>query len=204
MKAFSREFALSDESTVADFGGSAHNWSLIAEAPRVTLINIDAGAFRKDLPRNLVEVVGSVLETGLPDGSFDIVYSNSVIEHVGGEDEQKRFADEARRIGKGIWIQTPAFECPVEPHYLGVFLHWFPLAIRVWLARWFTIWGWVNRPSRSDAVEFANDINLLRKSDMLRLFPDCRIVTERTFLIPRCYIAIRGFDDAASQSIKPN
>lgn len=44
---------------------------------------------------------------GLPRACFDLVYSNSVIEHLGTWEKQQAFAAEARRVGRGYWIPTP-------------------------------------------------------------------------------------------------
>jgi hypothetical protein len=55
----------------------------------------------------------------MSDQEYDIAFSNSVIEHVGDWERQAAFASEIRRVGKNLWIQTPAKECPIEPHYLA-------------------------------------------------------------------------------------
>ena len=67
------------------------------------------------------------------DGSVDLVHSNSVIEHVGGWADMRAMADEMMRVGRAGWMQTPAWEFPVEPHFRAPFLHWFgdPLRARM-------------------------------------------------------------------------
>jgi 2-polyprenyl-3-methyl-5-hydroxy-6-metoxy-1,4-benzoquinol methylase len=58
--------------------------------------------------------------------SFDIVFSNSVIEHVGDAESQQQFAHEIARVGRAYWVQTPNRRFPVEPHLLTPFLHFLP------------------------------------------------------------------------------
>jgi 2-polyprenyl-3-methyl-5-hydroxy-6-metoxy-1,4-benzoquinol methylase len=58
------------------------------------------------------------------DQSFDLVLSNAVIEHVGGEDAQRRFVEEHRRVGRQWIITTPNRWFPVETHTLVPVLHW--------------------------------------------------------------------------------
>ena len=53
-------------------------------------------------------------------------YSNSVIEHLHEFDQQKRFADEVRRVGRKLWVQTPARGFFVEPHLITPFIHYLP------------------------------------------------------------------------------
>jgi SAM-dependent methyltransferase len=68
---------------------------------------------------------------GLPfaDGEFDLVYSSSVIEHVAPA-RREAFAAELRRVGRGWFVQTPAYGFPVEPHSLLPFAHWLPVPLR--------------------------------------------------------------------------
>ena len=65
------------------------------------------------------------------DGSFDLVYSNAVIEHVGDAADQRRFAAEHRRVGRHWALTTPNRWFPVEAHTHAVFRHWRP----AWRAR---------------------------------------------------------------------
>lgn len=57
------------------------------------------------------------------DDSFDLVYSNAVIEHVGGEKDQRRFVAEHARVGRSWILTTPNRLFPVEAHFHTVFLH---------------------------------------------------------------------------------
>lgn len=59
-----------------------------------------------------------------PDKSFDLVYANAVIEHVGGEADQQRFADEMKRVGRTWILTTPNRWFPVEAHFHSLLTHW--------------------------------------------------------------------------------
>jgi hypothetical protein len=126
------------------------------------------------------------------DFDYDIVFSNSVIEHVGSWEDQQAFAREVRRVGKKVWVQTPAMECPIEPHYLAPFMHWLPKYIQRRLIRWCSVYGLVQRPSQKEVKQMVDSIRLISKAEMNELFPDCEILIERMFCIfPKSYIAVR-------------
>ena len=76
-------------------------------------------------------VQGDAVE-GLPfaDGEFDLVYCSSVIEHV-SPTRRAAFAAEARRVGRGWMVQTPARSFPIEPHSLLPGAHWVPVGCAV-------------------------------------------------------------------------
>ncbi len=115
-----------------------------------------------------------------------------MIEHVGSWENQKAFASEIRRVGKKLWVQTPARECPIEPHYLTPFIHWLSPSIQKRLLRYFTPWGLISKPTIQEIEKMVDTTRLLTFLEMQKLFPDCEIHIEKlAFGIPKAYIAIR-------------
>ncbi|MEY5013109.1 MAG: hypothetical protein RLY69_824 [Verrucomicrobiota bacterium] len=126
------------------------------------------------------------------DASFDIAFSNSVIEHVGDWKRMRSFANEVRRVAKAYFVQTPNFWFPVEPHCVTPFFHWLPFASRVWLLRRFDLGYWRGRRSVDAAVATAESAKLLSAPMMQELFPEARIMKERFFFMPKSLIATCG------------
>jgi ubiquinone/menaquinone biosynthesis C-methylase UbiE len=63
--------------------------------------------------------------------SYDYVFSNAVIEHVGRYDRQQMMADEIRRVArKGYFVATPNRWFPIDPHSYLLFFHLMPLGVR--------------------------------------------------------------------------
>jgi hypothetical protein len=70
------------------------------------------------------------------DQSFDWVFSNAVVEHVGDAEAQQRFVRELMRVARrGVVFTTPAREFPIETHTTLPFLHWWPAAFFAWCRR---------------------------------------------------------------------
>jgi Methyltransferase domain len=178
-----------------DVGGMPAFWTSQPQLVRqIDTLNVfDVGWDASSAPNhNIRAIVGDGCNLGMPANSYDIVFSNSVIEHVGTFDQQVKFASEVRRVGKSLWVQTPAYECPIEPHYYAPFVHYLPRWLQKRTLRWFTVWGWTDRPSQKQIDFMVDTTRLLKKSEMERLFPDCEITTERLLgFIPKSYIAIR-------------
>ena len=180
---------------VLDVGGFPRTWIARPQTTRrIDCLNVhpiewDAAAH----PDHRITTTvgdGCALEHG--DQSYEIVFSNSVIEHVGDWERQRAFADEVRRVGNRLWIQTPALECPLEPHYLAPFVHWLPIGVRRRVLRWLTPWGWMTRPSQDTVDEAIAFTRLISKKQMRELFPDCEIMTERLlWILPKSYVAYR-------------
>jgi Methyltransferase domain len=176
--------------TVIDLGGTVEMWEELSFAERVTLLNIgDAPA---NLPRKFQYLQGDGKDTRLPDAAFDLAFSNSAIEHVGDFENQRRFAKEMLRLGRHIYCQTPNKRFPVEPHFLGLFVHWLP---REWfgyaLYRYFTINGWIAKPDRKKCAELVASVRLLTRKELVQLFPGCKVKTERFLGLPKSYIVFR-------------
>jgi hypothetical protein len=178
-----------------DVGGYPSIWSTRSPmVKQVDCLNIHPVEWSEETaPQHHISTVtgdGCALQYG--DRSYDVLFSNSVIEHVGNWDRQCAFAAEVQRVGKKLWIQTPAYECPLEPHYLAPFVHWLPVPIREVCVRWFTPWAWITRPSKAEVHETVRDTQLLTKRQVRELFPECTILTERLlWVFPKSYVAYR-------------
>jgi hypothetical protein len=61
-----------------------------------------------------------------PDQSFDLVFSNAVIEHILGPGRQEQFAREVMRVGKSWFVTTPNYWYPFESHYHLPFIQFLP------------------------------------------------------------------------------
>jgi len=159
---------------------------LLEFQPHVTLLNLS-------VPRksNFSCVVADGAHLPFKDGAFELVYSNSVIEHLGNFENQQLFADECRRVGLSYYVQTPNKWFPIEPHLLSPFVHWLPRRIQGLLLRNFTVWGLITRPTKQHCESFMNEVCLLSKSELQKLFPDAQILYEKLLGLSKSLIAIK-------------
>lgn len=176
---------------ILDVGGFPRAWLGVKIQSQITILNLEPfddfeGSF---LQANHVAVVGDGTRLQYADQSFDLVYSNSVIEHLGTWERQQAFAAEARRVGRGYWIQTPAKEFPLEPHYFGPFVHWCSKPVQKHLLRNFTLWGLLGRPSEDILDAVLAELRLLTFKEFRHLFPGAKIWIERVLGLPKSYTA---------------
>jgi hypothetical protein len=178
---------------ILDVGGLQAVWERIGFVDQpdihITLLNITK------MPAehwNMESVVGNACS--MPqfyDKQFDIVYSNSVIEHVGGEKEVRSMADEIRRVGKRYYIQTPNRYFPLEPHFVFPMFQFLPIGLRATLVQHLPL-GWFGKiPDRKRAEAEVRAINLLSKSQVKGLFPDAVTMDERFFGMSKSIQAIK-------------
>jgi len=182
------------QSRILDVGGTAFFWNLASSlglpAPGqiVILNNHEATG---SLPANINWICADARRMPLADRAFDIVFSNSVIEHLGDAKSQQMMASEIRRVGCGYWVQTPDPRFPIEPHYLTPFIHWLPRDRRRRFIRNGTIWGLITRPDDDAIDERLVEIKLINAVEFRSLFPDARIIVERFCGLPKALIASR-------------
>lgn len=178
--------------TILDIGGWQEFWEIVAftNTPH-KIILLNTYSVRTTYP-NFVSVVGDARRlTMFEDQSIDIVFSNSVIEHLGTFENQFAMAREVERVGKKYYIQTPSYAFPIEPHFLFPCYHWLPLSWRAKLLARFSL-GFIERThSEERAYEVLREFRLLTKSEVARLFPSATIYAERILGIPKSYIAIK-------------
>jgi hypothetical protein len=135
-----------------DVGGYPGNWTSHPQlVRRIDTLNVHNVCLNTaDFHHHRIKVLtGDGCSLTMLGQSYDIGFSNSVIEHVGSWERQQQFAAEIRRVTKALWVQTPAYECPIEPHYLTPFIHYFPRSFQKKILRWFTLWGLIQRPTRA-------------------------------------------------------
>ena len=103
-------------------------------------------------------VQGDACALPFEDGAFDVVFSNAVIEHVGGRERQRKLVSEALRVGRRVFLTTPNRRFPLEVHTRLPLVHWLPdrLSHRVY-----------------DALGkgFAKEVDLLTPRSFESLFP---------------------------------
>ncbi len=194
MRAFLEEFNLGQQARILDVGGTPDIWSTTRTSARVFLLNLPR-ARTENLARGFLYVEGDGCGLPFRDQSFDVVFSNSVIEHVESAEAQKRFAREVARVGKGYWVQTPNRYFPIETHLVTPLLHMLPKAWAAFLAQRFTVWALIHRPSPADKQWYLHhilqEVRLCSKGDLGNLFPDGCIQEERFCFLTKSLIAVR-------------
>lgn len=144
---------------------------------------------------NIKPIVGDATNlVQFDDHSVDIVFSNSVIEHLFSFDNQRRMASEVQRVGRAYWIQTPNFWFPVEPHFHFVGWQWLPVATRTLIIQRRAC-GWRGPcPDPDGARRLVEEIRLLTRSELKSLFPDANLIAERFGGFVKSWTAVAGFN----------
>ncbi|MGQ0678386.1 MAG: class I SAM-dependent methyltransferase [Actinomycetota bacterium] len=126
-------------------------------------------------------------------GQFDLVFSNSVIEHVGDLSDQKRMGQEIRRVGKRYFVQTPNRRFPIEPHFMFPLFQFFPEPLKVFLICHLPITHAKTRWTREQALEVARDIRLLTHRELRMIFPHATIRRERVLGLSKSFMVYEGW-----------
>jgi hypothetical protein len=177
--------------SILDVGGREATWESLKFAGRpdirVVLLNVEPIVVHHD---NITYFEGNACDMGqFADDEFDIVYSNSVIEHVGDFTAMHRMAREIRRVGKRHFVQTPNKYFPVEPHFVFPAFQFLPKPLQLGLVQNFQL-GWMDRePDKARAAAIIDSIHLLSLRDMKVLFPTSGIRPEKTLGMTKSFIA---------------
>jgi hypothetical protein len=192
MRLFEKTFPITAETRILDVGGSGPIWQLTSNRPHITFLNLPSALAPSSAGQEQVAADGRLLP--FADQSFDIVFSNSVIEHVGDIEKQAEFAREVQRVGRSYWVQTPNRHFPVELHLMLPLVHYLPRRLQRAVIYRFTGWERVVKPTPGERAfyleHFLNDLHLLDRRTLATLFPSARIVRERLFGWTKSLVAV--------------
>lgn len=165
---------------ILDVGGTQSYWENMDFATQkgihITLLNVYEESVT--LP-NFSSLQGDATNLSqFGDNQFDIVHSNSVIEHLFTMEAQVKMANEVRRVGKRYYVQTPNRYFPMEPHWVLPFFQFFPFRLQVWITRRFYLDAYPEAQRQEVAINRVKEVRLLTEGEMLELFPDGRIYRE--------------------------
>jgi len=184
---------------ILDIGGRQAFWENAAflnqelKGLEITLLNLDPEQVKVNHP-NFKGVVGTATNMKqFADNSFDVVFSNSVIEHVGGYNAQCKMANEVMRVGKRYFVQTPNLYFPIESHFVFPFFQFLPISFRVWLLTHFDL-GWMKKVTdKQEARKYVTSIRLLKKQELINLFPNALLYEEKLFGLTKSLIVYDGW-----------
>ena len=153
--------------------------NLYTRFSEVVVVNLKPRTFDAPAGIKIRTVVADGRSLPFESASFDWVFSNAVIEHVGGWREQVRFSQEIRRVAaSGYFVTTPNRYFPLDPHTLIPLYQFFPVALQRRLAA-FSL-GY---------LRCYEEINMLSQSQMQKLFPGADILAVGTPVIRNNLIA---------------
>jgi hypothetical protein len=176
--------------SVIDLGGRAASWERSPMRPKsVLVVNLEEPP--DGLPGWLRAETADAcnLPRHITSGSYDLVFSNSVLEHVGGHAQRLRFAAAVHSLSPRHWVQTPNRYFPVEPHWLFPGLQFLPVTARAGIVRRWPL-GHSPLVTRADSVRAVMGIELLGGTEMRAYFPGSDLIRERMGGFVKSLIAV--------------
>ncbi len=174
---------------ILDVGGTQSFWEQMKltspDEVNITILNISP--FHTTLP-NFKMIDGDARSMKIfSDKEFEIVFSNSLLEHIGNFEEQKKSAMEIIRVGKKIFVQTPNYYFPFEPHFLFPFFQFLPANAKIFLLTHFSLGWYEKQRTRGDAEKLIKSLNLLTLRKIKELFPNARYISEKFLFLTKSF-----------------
>ena len=183
-----------DRCEILDVGGTTDYWrsrssDLSGRNVHVTIVNFTG---EKTSEPWMTAIAGDARDmSSLKDLSFDVVHSNSVIEHVGLWKDMCAMGSEVRRLAPRYFVQTPNYWFPVEPHFRAILIHWLPSPIRLFvMMRRRDYPG--GKASVTAAMSRLHSTILLDRKMLAAIFPDAALVPEKFFGLTKSWMAIKS------------
>jgi len=182
---------------ILDLGGTERYWDIGGDFIRreahrlsITIVNNEPQAVARS--GLFTFVYESATKSGLLAGRhFDLVHSNSVIEHVGDTTDMERFALNVSRLAPRYYVQTPNFWFPYEPHFRCIGFQYLPAELRARLITKVELGFFRRIAALDEAREIIAHHRLVSARQMRRFFPDARVTFEKIAGLNKSIIAIR-------------
>lgn len=165
-----RVMEIRQRTTILDVGGDEEFWEGFPIKCKIVCLNIYSDKPSTINASSIERVQYDGGRFPFDDRSFDIVHSNSVIEHVGSWNAQRRFASEIARVGNSYWVQTPNYFFPFEVHSLVPFFQFLPPNMKHYIA--------FSKKVRWSLPHDLLDLQLLTMRQMKTLFPEAILLRE--------------------------
>ncbi|WP_420961933.1 methyltransferase domain-containing protein [Brucella sp. IR073] len=187
------------EAHVLDLGGTEGYW-LIGEdfinqhrgRLKITLVNLEQELAPVRDTAVFTSLAGDGANPELFSGrQFDLVHSNSVIEHVGDWSRMTEFARNTRRLGKRYYVQTPNYWFPYEPHFRMLGFQFLPESVRIALIQRFALGFFPRIGSYEEARDIIQHHSIISTRQMRKLFGDAEITHEKVMGLKKSIIAIK-------------
>lgn len=174
---------------VLDLGGTALHWETSPLRPQSVVV-LNLTPYCSDVEWiTAVQGDACAVPESIQRQEFDLVYSNSLIEHVGGHARRVAFAEQVRSLAPRHWVQTPYRYFPIEPHWLFPGLQFMPTNLR---AKAIQIWPLSPaKPRGRAAVTDVLEVELLSVTEMKYLFEDSIILREKVGGLTKSLIAVK-------------
>ena len=184
------------EVKIIDIGGKKNYWNILPQdiikekKIHITVVNLP-GEILPATEENYHFIHGDACNLNdFKNNSFHIAHANSVIEHVGSWHNMMKFAQEVRRLAANIYVQTPYFWFPMEPHFMCPFFHWIPRPLKISLIMHYDLGNHQRSQTVNEAAAKLENYRLLDKKMLQELFPDCVIKHEKIWGMTKSIIAI--------------
>jgi Methyltransferase domain len=175
---------------ILDIGGTWEYWDHMGfdrKDCHITLLNLELYPVSNP---NFDSVIGDATNLSqYQEDSFDVIYSNSVIEHLFTFENQQRMANEIMRVGKNYFVQSPNYWFPIEPHWFFPFFQYFPQWLRIEMTHKLNL-GFIGRKKdKQKAIDKVKEVRLLSKNEMRDLFPQATIWSEKFYGFHKSFVA---------------
>ena len=184
---------------IIDLGGRRDYWRVFdADFLRdnnvhITLLNSEVTQLPSGSELGFASIAGDACDLfDHADNAFDLVHSNSTVEHVGDWVRMEAFAREVERLAPRHFIQTPYFWFFIEPHFLTPFFHFLPEGLRAKMLMANMVPHKGRELNIGDAMRSVQGARLLDKAQMSFLFPNSSVAFEWFGPLPKSIIATRS------------